>query len=64
MNVKPSLDIRAMENQFHHHQYISLGMQRIKKKKIPVHDGRLGLLPPLEVSNSETGSGNNQSNTV
>ena len=56
MNVKPSLDIRAMENHFNHHKYISMGMQRIKKKRIPIHEGRVGHLPPIEVSNSESAS--------
>ena len=49
MNVKPSYDLKKFENQFNHHQYISINMRKIKKKKIPIHDGRLGQLPPLEI---------------
>ena len=58
MNAKPSLDIKAMENQFHLHKSLSVGLRKIRKKKIPIHEGRAGFLPPIDLLNSETGEKN------
>ena len=63
--MKPEFTVNDMLNEWHQTKSISLGIRRIKKKKIPITDGRIGVLPPLSISNSleqlpESKSSNNK----
>ena len=52
IEMKPEFKVGEMISEWHHTKSISLGMRRIKKKKITITDGRMGQLPPLSLSNS------------
>ena len=52
IEMKPGFKVDEMLNEWNQTKSISLGLRRIKKKKIPITDGKMGLLPPLSTSNS------------
>ena len=52
IEMKPEYTVNDMLNEWHQTKSISLGIRSIKKKKIPITDGKMGMLPPLSMSNS------------
>ena len=51
--IKPTLQVREIENEYTMYKNIGQAMRRVQKKKIPVHEGKLGLLPPIGDKDSE-----------
>lgn len=45
--MKPAMKVGDMRTEWNHTKAISQQLRRIKKKKIPITDGRIGILPPL-----------------
>ena len=53
LSIKPSLRAIELQRDFEVHQSISEGLRRIKKKKIPMYEGKQGTLPPIQIYNDE-----------
>lgn len=49
-NLKSDLGKKGFEQDFNKHNFYKSNIQKIKKRSIPNHDGRAGLLPPIEDS--------------
>lgn len=45
---KPYLMVNELEDDFSQHKRYSENIRKLKKKKMPKHNGKLGQLPPIE----------------